>query len=531
MSVLMACAAAASLVVPGSGTGEGGGKEASYVDASVRVEGELLDWSFVDVDQDGQAELALSLRSPRGDRELQLHRTTAVSIDPKPFREIAMLKDIVSWTFADVRPDLDGRELVLLTRQGAWSFDPRRSSYRGNIERLLSTDLLYDVPSTRDLPYWKYVLDPYAGSERLLLPRRGGFEIFGPRPGGTDEEVPWGMLHSYQNTAGFAPIDPEDQERQREKAESDNDRRRARFSATIGDTLRPFLGEGLGQSLLDDSVTLQAPAVVDVNSDGRRDMLLLDGNLLRVYLATASGIPSSPTRVEELPEYLRRDGQRASLRIADIDGDGDMDVLGIWREKIKGFENGQWRVFVMRSSRDRLIPAEPTQVLRFEGAALRTTVADVDGDGRPDLAIRRFQVPSMIETVTGLEFRFAHLLYLGKKNGTFDKKPALRDEKTYDEESIAEIIANRELVMDCSGDGIADLVEVDLKGRLAVRRLRKDSSFFGGSSWKIDGAPWKQYASRGSVESLAVTDLNDDKLGDIVSASRSVLTVYLSQWR
>ena len=514
------------------GLGEGGGKEASYVDASVRVEGELLDWSFVDVDGDDQAELALSLRTPRGERELQLHRTTASSIDPKPFQKVAMLKDIVSWTFADVRPDLDGRELVLLTRQGAWSFDPRRSSYRGNIERLLNTDLLYDVPSSRDLPYWKYVLDPYGGSERLLLPRRGGFEIFGPAPVTNGEgEVPWATLQSFQSTSGTAPIDPEDQERQREKAEADNDRRRARFSATIGDTLRPFLGEGVGLALLDDSVTLQAPAVVDVNSDGRRDMLLLDGNLLRVHLATAAGIPKSPTRVEELPEYLRKDGQRASLRIVDVDGDGDMDVLGIWREKIKGFENGQWRVFVMRSAKDRLLPAEPTQVLRFEGAALRTTVADVDGDGRPDLAIRRFQVPSMIETVTGLEFRFAHLLYLGKKNGTFDKRPALRDEKTYDEESIAEIIANRELVMDCSGDGIADLVEVDLKGRLAVRRLRKDSSFFGGTSWKIDGAPWKQYASRGSVESLDVIDLNGDKLGDIVSASRSVLTVYLSQWR
>ena len=40
--------------------------------------------------------------------------------------------------------------------------------------------------------------------------------------------------------------------------------------------------------------------------------------------------------------------------------------------------------------------------------------------------------------------------------------------------------------MDCSGDGIADLVEVDLAGNLAVRRLRKESSFFGGDTWKLD---------------------------------------------
>ena len=155
----------------------------SYVDASVRVDGTLLDWTFVDVDEDGRDELALSARNPRGDRELHLHRVRSTSVEPEPYVTIPVLDDIVAWTFADVRAELEGKELVLLTRQGAWSFDPRRTSYRGNIARLCEVQLLYDVPSPRALPYWLYVLDGAApGCDRLLLPERSGFAAFGPNP-------------------------------------------------------------------------------------------------------------------------------------------------------------------------------------------------------------------------------------------------------------------------------------------------------------------------------------------------------------
>ena len=109
--------------------------DTSYVDASVRVDGTLLDWTFVDVDEDGRDELALSARNPRGDRELHLHRVRgtcgagALRHDPRPRRHRR-----VDLRRRPGRPR--GKKLVLLTRQGAWSFDPRRTGYRGNIARL-----------------------------------------------------------------------------------------------------------------------------------------------------------------------------------------------------------------------------------------------------------------------------------------------------------------------------------------------------------------------------------------------------------
>ena len=522
----IACATLLGFLNPTSGN------DASYVDASVRLEGTLLDWAFVDVDGDGRDELALSTRTPRGERELRIHKMTRSSIEPEPHRTIPILGDIVAWTFADVRADLEGRELVLLTRQGAWSFDPRKTGYRGNIRKLVELPLLYDVPSPRALPYWHYVLDSTGpGGEHLLFPSRNGFRTYGPNPEAGEGDLPWHALASFRRTRGSTPADPGDQDRRRREAERETDRKQARFSVTVGDTLRPFLGEGASSALIEDDFRIQAPALFDVDGDGRRDMLLIDGGDLNIHIGGEDGIPGRPTRVETLPDYLTLDGQRAALKVVDVDDDGIKDILGIWSEDVDGFKNAQWRVFVMRATRAKLLPEKPTQILRFEAAELRATVTDVDGDGKPDLAIRRFELPTMLESVTGLEFKYAQMIFLGKRGGRFEKSPTLKKEMTFDEEGVAKVLANRELVMDCSGDGVADLVEVNLRGELGVRRVKKDSSFFGGTTWDIEDGYWKRYASRGSVSSLTVRDLNGDRLGDIISASDSVLTIYLSQNR
>lgn len=531
------CVSAAGLLLAPAiayGTGNGLPSDASYIDTSVRVEGSLLEYQFLDVERDGSKELVLAVRTPRGERELQLHRMTAKAIEPKPYRTIPILKDILAWTFADVREELPGAELVLLTRQGAWSFDPAKTSYKGNIKKLCELDLLYDVPSPRAFPYWEYVIQGpkgASGADRLLLPLRGEFQVFGPVPPSDDSELPWGPTQTFRGTGSRAPVDPEDQARRAREAKREGDKRKARFEVTIGDVVRPFLGNAASTSLLASESRIQAPALVDMDGDGRQDLLLLTGDRLHVHLAGPNGIPEQPTRVEVLPDYLSPNDQRAALRLVDVDGDGRLDVLGLWNEDVDGFENAQWRVYVMRSTKDALLPPAPTQVLRFEAAELRVTVTDIDGDGTPDLALRRFVLPTMLESVTGLEFRYTHLIYLGKRRGRFENRPALKQEAKYDEESVRDILANRVLSLDCSGDGIADLVEVDLSGQLGVRRVRKDSSFFGGTTWQIDEGYWKRYGSRGSVSSLDVVDLNGDRLGDIISASDDILTVYLSTRR
>ena len=92
----------------------------------------------------------------------------------------------------------------------------------------------------------------------------------------------------------------------------------------------------------------------------------------------------------------------------------------------------------------------------------------------------------------------------------------------------SEMCIRDSLTMDCDGDGLADLVEVDLDGRVGIRRLRRRSSFFGGTSWSLERAHWKRFETGGSIRSLDVRDLNGDGLGDVVSAGERRLTILLS---
>ena len=64
--------------------------------------------------------------------------------------------------------------------------------------------------------------------------------------------------------------------------------------------------------------------------------------------------------------------------------------------------------------------------MRFEGCA--------------DLVIRKFDLPSMVEAVTGLEFTYTHLVYLGEKR-RFARRPIVKHSETYDEDDVASVIA------------------------------------------------------------------------------------------
>ena len=122
-----------------------------------------------------------------------------------------------------------------------------------------------------------------------------------------------------------------------------------------------------------------------------------------MHLGNANGFEVAPSRVETLPDYLRRGNNTATLELVDLDGDGRLDVLATWNEEFEGFENVEWRLLVLLGTKDRLFPTEPNQVLRFEAANVRAEVGRIDGDALPDLVVRTFAVPSVVAAATGLE--------------------------------------------------------------------------------------------------------------------------------
>ncbi|MCP3918496.1 MAG: hypothetical protein GY711_23365 [bacterium] len=508
------------------------GEDVRYVDATIELEEDLLAWRFVDVTGDGKDELCLAVGGTSG-REVRVHEVAPHRIATEPRYVVPVLDDVLAFTFADVRAE-EGRELVFLTRTGAWSYSPTLEGYRGNIARLVESDLLYDVPDPRALPYWKYVLhgDTDGGFEHLLLPDRRSFSIWSPAPDadGADGPSTYVRKSSYAETVGaFQPARDPDGRTDGSDEERDDDGPLIEVDGPVDGKVLLREDES-GSDLLASGRSFSAPAVLDVDGDGRDDMLRRRGKKIFVYIGTAAGLPAEPTRVEKFPEYLRRDSERLDLRVIDLDGDGDVDLLARWTQDSDGLENSKVTLQMLENDGTRLLPEKPIQLMRFEAAILRTEVTDVDQDGAPDLVVRKFEMPGLMDTVTGLEFKSTHLLFPGDPgNGLqFARRPALKQVETFDEETFLGVVANRSLRLDCDGDGIADLVEIDVRGRVAIRRLAKRSSRLRGDSWSLEEDPWKRFEVRGDISSLAVRDLNGDGLGDVVSRGENSLTVLLS---
>jgi len=362
----------------------------------------------------------------------------------------------------------------------------------------------------------------------LLLPERDGYAIYGPaeaRADGAPAELPYEARVRFSWQLALARQLEEDGVQREEPGDGP-----ARFDLEVdfSGELAPFIGPSSTTTLASDGRSQGAPALVDVDGDGRRDLLVLGLEQLDVHLGTDAGWSTTPSRVEPLPDYLSRGANTAALELVDANGDGLLDVLAIWNEDNEGFENVEWRVLVLLATKERLFPAEPSQVLRFEAANVKAEIGLVDGDARPDLVVRTFAVPGVLAATTGLTFEQTQLVYSGVRGG-FDRKPLFKQTRTFDESGVREVIANRTLKLDLSGDGLGDLVEVALDGTVSIKRLRKESSFFSGTTWRLDETAWKSYATRGSVVSLDVRDRNGDGLGDVVSRAENGLTLLLSK--
>lgn len=490
--------------------------ESHYVDASLDIDGELLSWRFLDLDRDGTDELVVAVRTRTGERELRVHDVGSTRIEPTPRLTVPMLADVLAWSVADVRAEA-GAELLLLTRAGIWSYSTTLDGYRDNAAALVREELIYDLPNARALPYWAYVFPGGAGGDLVVVPGRDGFGVWGPGEEGSEEYVPRATFPAQFRGPDEDPAvgPPEDGDTVRVEVEESG----------------PFLREDsmAEAELYSDSRRYAAPALVDLDGDGWHDLVIARERELAIHLGGPAGPGAEPSRVERLPDELVANKDRdVTLRLVHLDEDGRLDLFAAAQDDIDGFENVVHRLYFFRQRDGRLIGEKPDQLLRFEAAVLRAEVADVDGDGRRDLSVRKLELPSMVETVTGLEFDYAYLVFLGERRG-FARRPALEHVETYDEDSIAGLAANRELALDCDGDGIADLVELDLQGNIAVRRLKRESSFLRGESWKLEPAPWKRFERGGQIFSLAVRDLNGDRIGDIVSGSESRLTVLLSE--
>jgi hypothetical protein len=232
-----------------------------------------------------------------------------------------------------------------------------------------------------------------------------------------------------------------------------------------------------------------AVAVADVNGDGVNDIVYAGYYVLSVSLGHADGTHDAPTVVYD---GSAEQCELTSLAVGDLTGDGRNDVVvGSWDRS--GF--GGCGAILFRQGADGtlartdMVDSTHTQIVR---------VADVNGDGRPDL-IRVLQWPDSDKVLISLQ----------DVDGQLVDQPPL---------SLAVPIGDL-VVKDMNGDGRPDLVAAYIEPynstdfnstfyHLSVTLQQPDGSF---------GAPQIIFSPE-QVTSFAVGDLDHDGRPDIVTA-------------
>jgi len=490
--------------------------DVTFLEATLETEGELLLWRAVDQDRDGELELLMVEDPPAGRRRLSLVPIRGGRLAPEPRATMELLDDITAIGLAELDAEQPGSEVLLLTPRGAFSYSLAKESYRGNVARLVQADLLYDFPRPDALGWWPYVLPGVDQPDEVLLPTpdalcvlRDGelLHLEGPKPRGAS---PDGRRGPPRFRSGAARVDLEVQ----------------------GGKLKgPFVGEDAGGTwtMAQDGRSLEAPALVDLDGDGDLDLVFAGEDGLRVHASEGGRFTTSPTQVAAWPAYLGKDANARNVRLLPAAAGKRPDLLAVLgRATDEGMGNSSQRLMLLRPGPAGLFPERPQQVLSFEAARLTPSVTDLDGDGRQDLVVRQFRLPDFSDVLTGLEFELSFFWYRGDGRA-FERQPTLRDDRTYDEEQMEELIARRVFGPDLSGDGLGDLVEVDLQGRISIRRLTRESGFFSGTTWGLERSAWKRFDATGSIGELEVRDVNGDGIGDVLSATERGLTAILSQ--
>lgn len=261
--------------------------------------------------------------------------------------------------------------------------------------------------------------------------------------------------------------------------------------------LSVFLGVGDGtfgpEARLDPGPPVFEAALGDLDRDRNLDLVLGTATSLLIVPGLGDGTFGAPA---ELP--LADGGRARGITVVDLDRDRDPDLL-----VPTGNSTGQGRVSVFLG--DGAGGFGPEAHLRAGQEPVAVAVGEFDGDGVPDLVVTNHGDMSY-----GGPFTDGDIALLpGRGDGAFGSKVPRLDLDGPDR------APSRIAAGDLDGDGVEDLV--------ALTRLRLNVLLGGGNGTFPRRDAIAVYGGLRGPEDLALIDLNDDDVPDLVLSSGAML--------
>ncbi len=430
---------------------------------SVKIPGRLGFVRIHDMDADGIQDLVYAAVDG-GRRELGYFRGLALGgFEKTPAHRLRLKPDVILVSMGDLDPT-PGVEFVLFNYTSVFVYCPSVQEEDRRYRRLFRETFFYSFPDPDGVHFWPHVLDLDGdGLTDICVPVWGGFVLrFQSRPeGGTSAFERRSLIPAWIDQG--VGVRPEEGGRRLNVSISLGGERRGRNPTSSIPPVEGYMVESVRR--------MSCPVLVDENNDRRLDLLLLEGQRLKVWRQDEnqifSRLPAVNKDVSKVLALTPMWAPRGNLLHADLDGDGSLDFLV--RQEVKNALRTRLLLFMGGVS---ALARSPRRIFVLNGLTATPRFKDVNGDQRLDLLVPTYRLDLLKRArqavVESLDMTL-HVFLNRKKKGYAPRPDYSRTESIRtDRLAVAGVEPMIYLDGDFNRDRRADLLILDGDGNLKI---------------------------------------------------------------